>query len=281
MNAKKFSCLFVAALTTAVIVEAKVVLSDDFSTYPAGKPISNENWKPKWETQTSSQRDLFTAHEDGYAVLDGSAERSYHIPYQTGFIISSGQSVTLSADFRYVYVGGGSIDEGRNSKVFGLQLSTEPNWYSGKRADLCLSNRGEAMGFVLPNDPWVEGWLPHKTLGVDLNRETTGKWLHLECNIYDKGGELAATMTVSAEGFPAYTSNEFSLNLPAGSVVYPGFTTGWNNMQSSIREYARIAEVHMDNFKVQTDAVSLQLVKAPPPKVRMAQPQVSTVGLVF
>ncbi|QBG45908.1 hypothetical protein EGM51_00215 [Verrucomicrobia bacterium S94] len=281
MNSEKCIWLFTAALTAAVISEAKVVLSDDFSTYSAGKPIGNGNWKPKWVSEISSQQGLFTAHEDGYAVLSGSAERAYHIPYQTGFIIRPGQSVTLSADFRYTYVGGGAIDEYRNSKVFGLQLSTAPNWYNGKRTDLCLSNRGEAMGFVLPSDPWVEGWIPHKTLGIDLNKETTGEWLHFECNVYDRDGELAATMTVSAEGFPAYTTKEFPLGLPVGSVVYPGFTTGWSSAKSCIREYARIAEVHMDNFSVQTDSAALQLVKAPPPKVKPARPQVSTLGLVL
>lgn len=281
MYSKKFISLLVAGAAIALMGQAEVILFDDFSQYAAGGVINNDNWRPKWESSESSQRDLFKAHTDGYAVLNGAAERGYNIPFQTGFTVGQGQSVKISTDIRYRYAGGGISDE-INTKIFGIQLATESNWWDAcKRADLSLANRGLAIGVTLPVDPWLEGWVMHQKLGVNVNNESLSKWFNIECTVFDNKGKLYGSITITGEGIPTFTSKAFDLGIETGTTVYPGFTTGWNELGTSILEHSRIAEVHLDNFKVSTEYSSIPLVKATPPPPKSMEPKLAALGLVM
>ncbi|QBG46569.1 hypothetical protein EGM51_03840 [Verrucomicrobia bacterium S94] len=93
-------CLFLGRSTVSAIA----VVSDDFSSYISGVPISGHSWDPK--NDSGGQQELFTGRNGEYAVLDGGVEQNYHIPNQTGFTIGAGEYAVVSSDFRYVYAGG-------------------------------------------------------------------------------------------------------------------------------------------------------------------------------
>ncbi|MDZ8117433.1 family 16 glycosylhydrolase [Pontiella agarivorans] len=237
------SCFFLTHSAESAIT----VVSDDFSIYAPGVSIAG-NWDPK--SDGGSQEDLFTGWNSEYAVLDGEAELNYHIPHQTGFTIGSGGSAVIRSDFRYVYAGGGNITNYFNNHIFGLMISTTPDWESGSTEGFYIAQRGGAIGNRLNDDPWIEGWISHSTLGVNTDNTDTSIWFSVEWTIRDVGGALQAQAVLTDGDSVNYTSTEEELSIPTGTEIFAGYSTGWNNTGMSIEAFGKILEVHMDNFSV-------------------------------
>lgn len=241
-----FLTVVLAGLLTGEARSATVV-SDDFSSYASGIPIAG-NWDPK--SDGGSQQDLFTGRDGSYAVLDGAAGSNYHIPYSTGFMVHSGEYAVVSSDFRYVYAGGGSITNNYNKNAFGLLVSTTPDWDTGSNDGFYLSQRGGAIGNRLPNNPWVEGWITHGSLGVNVANANTSNWFTVEWTIRDVSGSLYARATLTDGGSVSYSSTEIDLGIPTGTQLFAGYSTGPNDTGKNIGEFAKFSEIHIDNFEV-------------------------------
>lgn len=228
--------------------QAAVVVSDNFSSYADGVTLSG-SWDPKVDAG-SGQQDLLTGHNGEYAVLSGQAKSNYHAPQQTGFAVGTGQHAVVSSDFRYVYAGGGDTTNHLNKNVFGLLVSTSPDWNVGTDNGFYVAQRGGALGSRLPDAPWIEGWVPHGSLGINTAHADTSNWFSIEWTIRDAGGSLHGQATLTDGASVHYVSSEVDLGLATGTELFAGYSTGWNGTGLDIETFGRISEVHMDNFEV-------------------------------
>ncbi|MDF7824848.1 family 16 glycosylhydrolase [Pontiellaceae bacterium B12227] len=248
MKKSTFVLLAASVWLGANPVGAGVVVSEDFSSYISGVPIIGTLWDAK--DNGGSQQELFSGRDNAFGALDGAAESNYHIPHQTGFTISSGQVAVVCSDFRYVYVGGGQITNNMNKNVFGLLVSTSPDWESGTNNGFYIAQRGGAIGNRLPEAPWVEGWVAHSSLGVNTANADTSNWFRVEWTIRDVSGSLFAKAVLTDGVSVNYTSSEVDLGISTGTELFAGYSTGGNSTGLSIEAFGKISEVHMDNFEV-------------------------------
>ena len=244
----------------AASAQTGTVISDDFSSYAAGETIWGDDWRPKWDNKDVSQQSLITGSRGGYAVLSGKAKKEYHTPNQHAFTLGTDGRAVISTDFRYVYAGGGPITGEVNKNAFGFLLSTSPNWWGGRPATFCIVNRGLALGNLVPFDPWAQGWMLHKDLGIDLENVSTSKWLNLTWTVYDKDGMLEGRAVVSDGPKVLHESSPVALKIPSDAILYTGFTTGWSETDTDLTGFSRIREVHFDNFKVRGAPAPLGLI---------------------
>lgn len=267
----------ILSLTTGA-AQAITVVSDDFSSYAADSTIGGPLWQPKWAAETTQQALLKAdAGGEGYAVLDLTvAERQYRVNGKTGFSLSGDDVVNVSADFRYNLNAGGDSPSVFNSNFIGLQLSDSENWWAGSRKSTPLANRGPAVGNRLAEAPFVEGWRPHTTLGVDPVVGGFSEWINIDWTLMVSDGTVSSTgdnaatipagniygfATITPEGLSGalpYDTRILDLGYTEGTTLYAGFSTDWTSVgegeSTIVNDYASISEVNIDNFSVVSSA---------------------------
>ena len=235
-----------------VKVSNRVVLfEDDFSSSAYASSLNGVNWNPKWSSGTD-QQNLLTGN-GSYAVLDTTvAQAGYRSPCKHGFSLSEGEVAVVGSDFRYHHAAGGSITNHLNKAAFGLMLTTAPEWWSGVNKGFSLCNRGDAMGNVMVESPWTEGWQPHSSLGVDTSVGGTSDWFRVEWTIERGASNLTAQADIlSSTGSLLYSATAADLGLANDTFLYAGYDTGWNDTGTNIATFSKITEVNMDDFSIE------------------------------
>ncbi|WOO40863.1 hypothetical protein [Rubellicoccus peritrichatus] len=250
---------FIAITPLLALISTSNGATDDFTSYANGTALSPSNgWSAKWDSTNATQQDLYTV-TDGVLTLDTSvAWRNYHALNQSGITMSTDKTAILSAEFRYHHTSGGNITTNFNQSAFGLMISDDANWYSGKNAYLAMSNRGGAIGNPLPIAPWIEGWQTHTSLGVDTTAGGTSEWIRIEWKLTDNGTEIEAVGDIynATTGALLYTTTTYTTGIASGSTIYGGFSTAWNGIGDvPIESFSKFDAINIDNFSFALDSV--------------------------
>ncbi|MGB7323554.1 MAG: PEP-CTERM sorting domain-containing protein [Rubripirellula sp.] len=256
--------LLLFAVTLGLITSAKadLIFMDDFSGFSANQEINynsgtGSTWKQKWDGNDATQRNLIKATGTGGATLDTSiAVRNYHALAQTAFSISAGETAVVSSDFQYTH--GAGVAANVNKNFFGLLVSTTPDWWSGTNKAMSVANRGAAIGNLLPVAPWTENWVLHANLGVDTLTGGTSDWLNASMNLsINASGNYEGILEITkvADDSSVFTSSPVDLGLVAGTSLYAGYTTDWNNSPDSIASVNNITSLGLNNFSISVTAV--------------------------
>ncbi len=238
-------------IITTISASAGTIFFDDFDKYSAEKSFSGASWNVKFDQNDESQRNLFLGSSKGFAYLNGQAKSSYISVSYRGFYVNPGEHVTISSDFQYKYIGGGIIKkELRSDRAFGFVLSTAPFWYKGEKVDFCLVNRGDAFGNRVRNHPYLEGWVLHDNLGVDVSVGGFSDWFSIDWTISNIDNELFGKAVVRKGDAILHTSSLIDLGFSGKTKLFAGYTTGFSQLKGTLVERTNIEEIRVDNFKV-------------------------------
>ncbi|TWT80185.1 PEP-CTERM motif protein [Planctomycetes bacterium CA13] len=252
-----------APLATA---NAAIVVSEDFSGLAANQSLgASPDWNVKWDGGDTSQQNLITGDGAGIATLDTTvAKINYRAVHQTGFSISGSDTATITSNFQYTHSAGGNTAS-PNENFFGILVSDAPQWWSGANKSISVANRGGAIGNRLPVAPWIQNWQTHGSLGVNTADGGTSEWLTAELALSINGagnyeGTLALTRVL--DGSSVWTTDPIDLGIAAGTPVYGGYTTDYNQPGSatgdpnlSINDVTSISAITVDNFAISVTAV--------------------------
>ena len=247
---KKLSLIMALSMIVGA-AGAGIVFQDDFED----GIDTGADWNPKWQSG-SDQQNLFNSDPGGYATLDtATAIRNYHIDTKHGFSVSGTDYATMTMDMRYVHNGLGNGLQA--NKVFiALQFNETPTWWDGNVETKGVVNRNDAIGLIHPASPWVEGWITHSSLGVNTTAGTsqTSSWVVVQSTISVSGGNYwLDTDLYAADGTTLlYDGTSFDTGEAAGTTIYAGLTTAWQDSTNRIETITNIEEVHIDNFIVET-----------------------------
>ncbi|QBG48785.1 DUF5060 domain-containing protein [Verrucomicrobia bacterium S94] len=233
---------------------ADIIFEDDFSNAAYSNTLTGADWNPKREELTD-QQDLLTGNGQ-YAVLDTSvATRNYHAPISHGFALTEeGDKAVIRSDFRYYHEAGGAITNVLNKAAFGLLLGVSSNWWENGGDAFTMCNRGAAMGNNGNGESniWVEGWVPHSEFGVDTVAGGFSDWFTIELSVERGVSNYVRYADILIDGAVKYSTVTQELShIPNGETIYAGYTTGWQGSTNSVASFSKIAEVNMDNFRVE------------------------------
>ncbi|MDP4883371.1 MAG: PEP-CTERM sorting domain-containing protein [Opitutales bacterium] len=253
---KKIHLPLAAALLLAAAAHAETtVVTDGFDTYGANAVLAMPNWNVKWDGGDATQQNLITmSGTNDYAVLDTSvAKRNYHAINQTSWTMSAGTTATIGFDFRYDHLAGGDITGDFNKAFLAVLVSTNNAWWASGVKTFNIVNRGSAIGSSLQIAPWVEGWVPHASVGVDTTAGGLSDTLRVELLLTDNGTTILGQASIFNGASLLYTSTEYDMVIASASTLYAGFTTGFNNVGNiAISEVNNIDSIQIDNFSVTT-----------------------------
>ncbi|MEO0796702.1 MAG: hypothetical protein AAFX93_16155 [Verrucomicrobiota bacterium] len=236
----------------ATAAHAAVIIDEDFESYTNGDGLQTIT---DWSVATSPAAGLYTIAGGAISLDTGTAQRNYHAVNSNGFAMSSGDVAILSVEFRYTHTSGGDITTNFNKEAFGLLVSSTPNTTGGTVAKFTMTNRGGAIGTRLPISPWIEGWVPHTSVGVDTTAGGTSDWVRLVLTLTDNGTDIQAQGAVYNVGNNQliYTGTAYSTGISSGSTIYAGLTTGYNDVGDvSIESFSKFSEVEFDNLQFES-----------------------------
>lgn len=229
--------LLATLLFTGSFVHATVVVSDNFDDGDLA------GWSQKW---TASMNNKFS-NTGANAVMDGTATAQYRAINTTGFSLSAGDTATVSSDFRMDHTG---VDPTKvNGDFIGFLLTTTTTWYDGVNVTSDIANRKGAVGDTLPFAPYVENWITWNNFGVDTSTGGVGNWFSMDMHLSVSNGTYWSSMDINHGGGTTTTTMK-DLGIAAGTTVYSGYTTGYNDSGTNIMVSASMNNVAMDNFQV-------------------------------
>ena len=233
----KRKVLLAALLFSGSFAHATIVVSDNFDSG------SLAGWSQKWTATMNSK----FSNTGTNVVMDGTATAQYRVINTTGFSLSAGETATISSDFRMDHTG---VDPTKvNGDFIGFLLTDTTTWYDGANMTSDIANRKGAVGDTLPFAPWVENWIGWGNFGINNGVGGVGNWFSMDMNLSVSNGTYWSSMDINHGGGTTTTSLK-DLGIAAGTTVYAGYTTAYNNSGTNIMVSASMNKVEMDNFQV-------------------------------
>lgn len=236
----------------ATLVQAAVVMNDDFSSYNG--VIGGDDWHQKW---TQEQNGLITGNGEYATIASTNTLSNYLIQGKEGFSLSGTDTATIDYRVRYVHASGGQPAI-KNKAFVSTLIKTDSNWWSGASETQALVNRGSAIG--LAHDAttpglFVEGWLTGgTTFGVNHNNGGTSDWFRVSSTVaVDNGVYTLDTSILDDSGTVLFDGSTQNSSIAEGSTIYAGFTSAYNGSGTATTfEQTQILEVNVDDFAVNT-----------------------------
>ena len=243
---KKIAILMVLLMASGAIA-SPIQFGDNFDGGLQG------SWNAKWDAN-SDQKSLWDANATDGATMLGLAKAQYRAVNQQAFSIDAGETATLSSDFRFTSSGVALANYNKN--FMGFIITTGAAWWQGANYERGLVNRGAALGSQIPVNPWVEGWYTMTSIGgVDTgpaHTPTQTGWFSLTWDLRadETSGTIWGTQTIDNGAGTIWTSADLDLGLAAGTTIYAGYSSGYQNTGTNLVTGMSISEVQMDNFQV-------------------------------
>ncbi|ADE54000.1 family 43 glycosylhydrolase [Coraliomargarita akajimensis] len=235
-------------------------LCDDFFDYGNYTVLGSTNG---WSVSSTPSNDLFSIYGGALSFDLSQATRDYNLLSDQSFAMAPGRSATLQVDFRYRHTGGGNPSDADGS-AFGMLVSTNQSASSGPNSTLVLANREGTLANRLPVAPWAELGPTHSDAGLDTTSGGYSDWLRLVWILKDDGTEITGTGYIYrvSDNTLLHTTTAFSTGFPSGSTIYPGLSSGWNNVggAATVQSYTNYDQVQFDNYKVLTDTEASVLI---------------------
>lgn len=256
----KKQAVFAALMTLSGLIQAETILSDDFSAYSHQSALKNKNWKQPLDKFGHSKHFMVTGHKDGYIVFNGESKSMYHAVNQNGFSVGFGETVVISSDVRFVFMGGQEqVKQYKNWSCFGLLIRPDCKIRGGDNYYFSLVNRFGILGNKIKNVPYDEVPISLSEIGLNADYPGISKWLHAEWTIADNNGTLECQGRVYVDNKLIHASQLIDSGIQTGTKLWTGYSSTWNSDNLPMSEISRFSEVHMDNFKIEVTSKPVNL----------------------